>query len=461
MNIIAIDDAEMLNLYFIINQLFPEYRNTKLTVIHNPKGNITTDFNRVHEYCFFSVPEFSKGVIKRTIEENESPRRMRRWGAKSLRTERRLSFYPIYIKNNKILRVGTVPPDDYHPKGRNVQLKSGEIAIYPVDQDGIERRWNFGLDTINDNLDRIIIQEVEGTFDLFVTHEVSVPKTVWSGGEYDAGKYGNTLLIDILGKKLFDFPKSINLVRRCIDITSDFQSTVLDYFAGSGTTGHAIIAMNKGIEECNRKYILVEMGAYFNTVTKLRIQKVIYSQTWTEGKPVNNDGSSKHIFKYIVLEQYEDVLDAIEQYERNIPKDLPLKYLYKPELNKLNSTLDLSKPFSNLIRYGQPTKEGFVDLIETYNYLQGHEVKSIKTFSLTKKYYKVVETLSSLVIWRDISLGEDDSKNIIAIVEKYPEANSIEINFDFNMLSTQKGKQLKVGKRELSVSIIHSDIFNQ
>ena len=72
-----------------------------------------------------------------------------------------------------------------------------------------------------------------------------------------------------------------------------------------------------------------------------------------------------------------------------------------------------------------------------------------------------METNSSLVIWRDIVLGKDDSKNIIAIAEKYPEANAIEINFDFNLLATQKGKQLKVGKRELSVSIIQADIFNQ
>lgn len=243
-------------------------------------------------------------------------------------------------------------------------------------------------------------------------------------------------------------------------VLNEKQGVLLDFFAGSGTSGHAIVKLNKK-DNGKRKYILMEMGNYFEQVTKLRMEKVIYSQNWKAGKPQDNDGSKKHIFKYFVLEQYEDVLDAIEKYEGNVPKNLPLKYLYKPELNKLNNTLDLSKPFNNRIRYGQPNKQGFVDLLETYNYLQGHEVKSIKTFTLNKKYYKVVETLFALVIWRDISLSEDDSKNIIAIAEKYPEAISIEINFDFNLLSTQKGKQLKVGKRELSVSIIHSDIFNQ
>jgi adenine-specific DNA-methyltransferase len=235
---------------------------------------------------------------------------------------------------------------------------------------------------------------------------------------------------------------------------------LLDYFAGSGTSGNAIINLNK-VDNGDRKFILVEMGNYINSVTKPRIQKVIYSENWSEGKPLNNNGSAKYIFKYLVLEQYEDVLDAIEQYEGNVPQNLPLKYLYKPELNKLNSTLDLSKPFSNSIHYGQPTNKGFVDLVETYNYLQGYDVKSIKTFTFHKKYYKVIETHSTLVIWREISLGEDDSKNIVAIVENYPKVNSIEVNYDFNMLATQKGKQLIMGDREISVNIIHPDHFNQ
>jgi adenine-specific DNA-methyltransferase len=165
--------------------------------------------------------------------------------------------------------------------------------------------------------------------------------------------------------------------------------------------------------------------------------------------------------KYFVLEQYEDVLDAIEQVKGETPVNLPLKYLYKPELNKINSSLDLSKPFSNKIKYGQPTKEGYVDLVDTYNYLQGFEVKSIKTFDIGKKYYKVVETTDTLVVWRDIVLGDDDSKSIIEIAVKYPEVNQIEVNYDFNILAMLKDKQIQVGTRLLGLTVIHSDIFNQ
>ena len=235
---------------------------------------------------------------------------------------------------------------------------------------------------------------------------------------------------------------------------------VLDFFAGSATSGHSVLNINR-IGNRKIKYFLVEMGNYFPLITKPRVQKVIYSSRWKAGKPQNSQGSLKHIFKYLVLEQYEDVLDAIEQFEGETPKNLPLKYLYKPELNKINSTLDLSKPFSNKIRYGQPTKEGFVDLVDTYNYLQGYEVKSIKTYTIHKKYYKVVEASDTLVVWRDIALGEDDSKAINDIAEKYPEATQIEVNYDFNILATLKDRQLQVGKKLLDIKIIHADIFNQ
>lgn len=238
------------------------------------------------------------------------------------------------------------------------------------------------------------------------------------------------------------------------------QGIVLDYFAGSGTTGHSVINLNK-VDKGQRKFILVEMGSYANFITKPRLQKVIYSQNWKNGTPIDNDGSNKFILKYILLEQYEDVLDAIEQFEGEIPKNLPLKYLYKPELNKINSTLDLSKPFSNKIKYGQPTKEGFVNLVDTYNYLQGYEVKSIKPYTIGKKYYKVVETADILIIWRDMALGEDDSKAIKEIAEKYPEATQIEVNYFFNILAMLKDKQLEVGKRLLGLNVIHADIFNQ
>jgi len=87
------------------------------------------------------------------------------------------------------------------------------------------------------------------------------------------------------------------------------EQYILDYFAGSGTTAHAAIHLNRETGG-SRKYILVEMGAYFDSVLKPRFQKVIYSKDWKDGKPVSREGSS-HLFKYLRLESYEDTLNNL------------------------------------------------------------------------------------------------------------------------------------------------------
>lgn len=392
---IAIDDTEISNLSKIIENYGDEYRITRLTIVHNPKGSITKDFNRVHEYALFITREDVKDCIARILEKNDTPRKMRRWGENSLRTDRRLSFYPIYIKDNKVVRIGVVPDNSFHPESKNVKIDSGEIEIWPIDQDGIERRWNFGLDSINDNLDRITVLKVNDTYDLFLTHEQTVPKTVWSGGKYDAGNYGNTLLINILGKKLFDFPKSINLVKKSIALTTQNEnnSLILDYFAGSGTTGHAVINLNRedastgSAQAGSRKYILVEMGQYFDTVLKPRIQKVIYSKDWKDGKPVSRRGSS-HIFKYMTLESYEDTLNNLSIDEKVLISDLPplareeymLKYMLDLETKDSASLLNIDSmkdPFNYMLKiiHENELRSETIDLIETFNYLLGLDVK--------------------------------------------------------------------------------------
>ncbi len=403
---VAIDDTEMVNLSSIMEGVAPEHRLSKITVIHNPKGSITKDFNRVHEYALFLTREDVKNCIARTLVKNDTPRKMRRWGENSRRTERRLSFYPIYVKDKKITRIGEVPKDDYHPESKNITCDTGEIEVWPIDQDGVERRWNFGLDSINENIERVVVLEVDESLDLFLTHERTVPKTVWSGGEYDAGNYGNTLLINIIGKKVFDFPKSIKLVEKCIYLaTQDAEkSIVLDYFSGSGTTGHAVINLNRENEK-KRKFILVEMGNYFDEVTKPRIQKVIYSKDWKDGKPVSREGIS-HIFKYIRLESYEDAsnnLDFQSNPERDnalegngeFRKKYMLRYWLEMETKGSPSLLNIKQfmdPTAYTLKIKKPGSDEYiekpVDLIETFNWLIGLHVDHIdapRTYSAKLK----------------------------------------------------------------------------
>lgn len=466
---VAIDDTELDELSMMLDNRFENYRHSKVSVIHNPKGSITRDFNRVHEYVVFLTPLEGDGYVARKLEKNKTPRKMRRWGENSLRTDRKLSFYPIYIKANKIVRVGEVPDDAFHPESRNLQEQNGEIAIYPIDQNGIERRWNFGLDSIDGNLERVTIQEVDNTFDLFVTHELTVPKTVWSGGRFDAGKYGNTLLIDIIGRKQFDFPKSINLVQECCHLVTinNPKAIVLDYFSGSGTTGHAVINLNRETDG-KRKYILVEMGEYFNTVTKPRIQRVIYSEDWKNGKPVSRKGSS-HCFKYLRLESYEDTLNNLQLKRsepqaqllgnENFEEEYHLHYMLEVESRESLLSVDTFKsPFGYSVKSIEHNeiKEVEVDLVETFNYLIGLVVDSIQVI---KDYVVVIgDNLSGehiAVIWRDVEKQDDQALNEFfrktQIKPRDTEFDRIYVNGDNNL------ENLKTAEDKWKVMLIEEE----
>ena len=90
----------------------------------------------------------------------------------------------------------------------------------------------------------------------------------------------------------------------------DDNDLVLDFFAGSGTTAHAVINLNRE-DGGKRKYILVEIGDYFDTVLRPRIQKVVYAADWKNGRPMEGSEGSSHAFQYLRLESYEDTLDNL------------------------------------------------------------------------------------------------------------------------------------------------------
>jgi adenine-specific DNA-methyltransferase len=428
--IAAIDDNEVNDYCFILSGLSEAHKLTLVTIVTNPKGSITKDFNRTHDYALFLVPTAHK-VIERTLEENDTPRKLRRWGENSLRTDRPKSFYPIYVKNGKVVRYGPVPANDFHPNAKNILKPNGEIEIWPLEADGTERRWNFGRDSVGSNFERIVAIDDEGVLDLFVTHELSVPKSVWKGGEFDAGKWGNTLLIDILGEKRFDYPKSIHTVVKCLQTTvaSNKAGVVLDYFGGSGTTGHAVVQMNRTDGDGQRKYVLVEMGNHFVTVVKPRMQKVVFSETWKEGRPVrqanpanpnNPYNGVSHCIKVIRLESYEDALDNIEFNSGAAPgaelgldfsRDYELRYALDWESKDCPTRLALAQldtPFDYTLtlRRESGTVDVKPDLPETFAYLIGlHTRRRFRTERDGVSYLIYTGTLHAdgtevAVLWR-------------------------------------------------------------
>lgn len=225
-------------------------------------------------------------------------------------------------------------------------------------------------------------------------------------------------------------------------VTHAGNEHVLDYFAGSGTTGHAVINLNRE-DNGNRKYILVEMGSYFDEVTKPRIQKVIYSSNWKAGKPVEREGVS-HCLKYIRLESYEDTLnnlvlelDKDKQMLLESNKKFKESYMlgYMLDVESKGSLLNIDSfknPFDYKLNIAtgsvgdtQPVK---IDLVETFNYLIGLKVKTSETI----RGFKVItgESLAGdkiLVIWRNIEEKDNDTLDEFCQKMKY---NPLDMEFD-------------------------------
>jgi len=220
----------------------------------------------------------------------------------------------------------------------------------------------------------------------------------------------------------FATQKPVALLKRIINFSCINSGFILDYFAGSGTTGHAVINLNRE-DRGNRKYILVEMGEYFHTVLLPRIKKVVYSEKWKDGKPVDRNGVSQ-FFKYFRLESYEDALNNLELLEKtpelhkllNNAENhdrLQEQYLlnYMLDIETKGSLLSLDKfinPFEYTIKiYDRKTGEAVpteIDLPETFNYLLGLEVQEIQKFDhilLIEGKNRAGETIK--VLWRDLN----------------------------------------------------------
>lgn len=117
---------------------------------------------------------------------------------------------------------------------------------------------------------------------------------------------GTSEIENLFTERIFEYPKPSDLILHLLKIGSDKNSIILDFFAGSGTTAHAVMKLNKE-DGGKRKFILVEMSDYFYTVIIPRLKKVAYFFNWKNGRPQDGNGIGV-FFKYYELEQYEETL---------------------------------------------------------------------------------------------------------------------------------------------------------
>ncbi|MEI6781452.1 MAG: site-specific DNA-methyltransferase, partial [Verrucomicrobiota bacterium] len=431
----AIDDAQHRELSFLLSDTFDSNILGTICVRSNPSGRPTQAGYAVsHEYLLFAGKS-SESVIGRlppTQDQmarfNQSDakgayewRNLRREGSDSDRNARRTMYYPIYIENETI----RVPKMAWNVRDESWTIEespgANEQVVYPNNEDGVEKRWRWEWTTVMGQLSELAVRKDRSGKDYIYykrrpNEDGVVSVSSWFDAKHSATEHGTALLKALFGGNPFSYPKSIHAVVDSVYIAGAVaaDALVLDFFGGSATTAHAVI-------HGKRKYVLVEMGEYFASVTKTRIQKVIYSKDWKDGKPVSREGSS-HLFKYLRLESYEDALnnlewkrtadqdDLLRQHEP-LREDYMLRYQLDVETRDSASLLKLSQ-FTNPFAYQLKIATGSVgesrpvnvDLVETFNYLLGLRVSHMDTI----RGFRVVQGLNPdgekvLVIWRNVA----------------------------------------------------------
>ncbi len=198
-------------------------------------------------------------------------------------------------------------------------MDDGVIAVFPIDGGGVERKWRYERGTVEGirNLLRVS-KGRDGILGIQLAKATDKFKTVWYSPRYNAGDHGTNLCTEMgLAIGEFDYPKSIHTVRDCVYAVCDAHSVILDYFAGSGTTAHAVINLNRTERDGGRTFVLVEMANYFDTVLVPRVKKVTFTPEWANGKPKRmatsqEEDRSPRVVKVVRLESYEDTLNNLE-----------------------------------------------------------------------------------------------------------------------------------------------------
>lgn len=312
--IVTIDEKEYLHLGCLLEDMFPEAHIQMVSSVINPKGSARDGFSRSDEYIFFvmfgaCVParlplgkEWSSSAIVAAQEQNDDfvaekniePgwTSMMRRGTDSLRTDSPNLYYPIYVdpETKTIKEIGTSIPTG-QDRGEEIP---GLIQVLPLRRNGTQGRWQVGNVELKNRIqqgrvrlgrptaygfvinylpDGEYAKVVNGEFEIhdyaddgsmiaykkeYSTENLRMPPTQWKIASHNASENGTTLLTTVIGEKRFPFPKSLYAVRDTLRffVAENPNALIVDFFAGSGTTLHAVNLLNAE-DNGNRRCIMV------------------------------------------------------------------------------------------------------------------------------------------------------------------------------------------------------------
>lgn len=306
--IVTIDEKEYLHLGCLLEEMFPEARIQMVSTVINPKGNRRdNEFSRCEEYIYFvyigAAAIISNGTdMLRDVEDEVGGNKdkavrlralLRQASNHGKRTDRPNLFYPLLFESNSGKFVGHGPVLDIAEDKNSYTPPEGTVAMWPIGANGTELTWNLQPATLMDKhrqhflsfgrwdgekrtgyylsegqeenfkkgLYNIVGQDQDGAYiiELKSAEDRDVrPMTIWHKKSHSASEYGTTLLNNIFHDRRFSFPKSLYAVRDTLRffVADKPNALIVDFFAGSGTTLHAVNLLNAE-DGGNRRCILV------------------------------------------------------------------------------------------------------------------------------------------------------------------------------------------------------------
>lgn len=250
--IIAIDDYEEAHLVLLLEELFPEYDISPVTVNHHPQGGAADNISRTHEYAIFVTPKGMKVVKGKKAENLEESWSLTRGGTdiRNLRKGRPNSFYAVYVNDSTHEVVGVGPHLDADTAYDPNEAPEGCTAFYPIGRDGTERVWRYERESMQQHIDAgDIVCTPRMTLNVVKRRDVKYDPvfSVWTDGRYNAGTFGTNITYEIFGgNNRFSYPKSLYTVEDCVNfvVQDKKEAVIVDFFAGSGTTLHAVALLN-------------------------------------------------------------------------------------------------------------------------------------------------------------------------------------------------------------------------
>ena len=263
---VAMDESEASNTQKLLDEIFGE-NNFVGTIVSksNPQGRGKKNIDPSHEYHFVyakNINQMPDLKIKNDKDLN-SYNPLMRSGTNSRKFERPKRFYPMLVKDNK---VSIISEEEYLNIYSNNQFNEkfiteltmkyqdmGYTVVFPIAKNGEEKVWQREFDRVKNEYHTYIYKD--GKIKI-PNNNTRTPMSLWTEKEFSNVQFGTNEVKSLFnGKSYFDYPKSINTVKQMISLNGNKEALILDFFAGSGTTGHAVMELNKE-DMGNRKYIL-------------------------------------------------------------------------------------------------------------------------------------------------------------------------------------------------------------